>query len=205
MKGLILNDLFSTKKTLRTLVFIILVFDVIWGSMGQPEAASVITSVMCISYFLNLFSYDEFYRWDKYAVILPVSRRQIVLARYAVTGLFSLVSLLISAIYLLVMRVPLGDIAGILGAALLVHLYAAGIEIPMCYKFGTQKSRLLLMLMMFIPFGLFVGIAMLFQQAGLSLPTDIIPFVVIGAAVILVLGLWFSIHLSVRIVSRKEY
>lgn len=205
MKGLILNDLFSTKKMLRTLVFIILVFDVVWGMMDQPETASVITSVMCISYFLNLFSYDEFYRWDKYAVILPVSRRQIVLARYAVTGLFSLVSLLVSAIYLLVMRVPLGETAGIIGVALLVHLYAVGIEIPVCYQFGTQKSRLLLMLLMFIPFGLFIGITMVFQQAGISLPTDIIPFVIIGAAVILALGMWLSIHLSVRIVSRKEY
>lgn len=98
MKGLIMNDLFSLRKLLRSVAMVFVFFMVLWGAMGQPASGALMIGVLSVSYMLNLFSYDEFYHWDQYAAILPVSSRQLVLARYASFALTSLVATAVAAV-----------------------------------------------------------------------------------------------------------
>ena len=86
MKGLILNDFLSMRKLLKSILFVFFAFAAIWGFMDQPETGAIIICVMGISYLFNLFTYDEYYHWDQYRSILPVTHKQIVLARYAAFG-----------------------------------------------------------------------------------------------------------------------
>lgn len=79
MKGLILNDLLSIRRMLKTLAGIFLVFMVAWAVGGQPATGAMMLCIMGASYILNLFSYDEFYHWEKYLRVLPVSTKQVVL------------------------------------------------------------------------------------------------------------------------------
>ena len=72
MKGLILNDLLSIRRMLKTLAGIFLVFMVAWAVGGQPATGAMMLCIMGASYILNLFSYDEFYHWEKYLRVLPV-------------------------------------------------------------------------------------------------------------------------------------
>lgn len=101
MKGLILNDFLSMRKLLKSILFVFFAFAAIWGFMDQPETGAIIICVMGISYLFNLFTYDEYYHWDQYRSILPVTHKQIVLARYAAFGITSLILLGISSIYTL--------------------------------------------------------------------------------------------------------
>ena len=64
MKGLILNDLLSIRRMLKTLAGIFLIFMVAWAVGGQPATGAMMLCIMGASYILNLFSYDEFYHWD---------------------------------------------------------------------------------------------------------------------------------------------
>ena len=82
MKGLILNDLLSIRRMLKTLAGIFLIFMVAWAVGGQPATGAMMLCIMGASYILNLFSYDEFYHWEKYLRVLPVSTKQVVLSRY---------------------------------------------------------------------------------------------------------------------------
>lgn len=71
MKGLILNDLLSIRRMLKTLAGIFLIFMVAWAVGGQPATGAMMLCIMGASYILNLFSYDEFYHWEKYLRVLP--------------------------------------------------------------------------------------------------------------------------------------
>ena len=62
MKGLIMNDLFSLRKLLRSVAMVFVFFMVLWGAMGQPASGALMIGVLSVSYMLNLFSYDEFYQ-----------------------------------------------------------------------------------------------------------------------------------------------
>ena len=58
MKGLIMNDLFSLRKLLRSVAMVFVFFMVLWGAMGQPASGALMIGVLSVSYMLNLFSYD---------------------------------------------------------------------------------------------------------------------------------------------------
>ncbi len=169
MKGLILNDFLSMRKLLKSILFVFFAFAAIWGFMDQPETGAIIICVMGISYLFNLFTYDEYYHWDQYRSILPVTHKQIVLARYAAFGITSLILLGISSIYTLI----LGGAARC-GLMLLVSLcmqgYTTAVIIPIAYKFGMQKGRMLYLLTMLIPFGVMMGVTIALSEAGM-IPT----------------------------------
>ena len=129
MKGLIMNDLFSLRKLLRSVAMVFVFFMVLWGAMGQPASGALMIGVLSVSYMLNLFSYDEFYHWDQYAAILPVSSRQLVLARYASFALTSLVATTVAAVYMLVMRVPLDEFVMVVIASLCMQTQKQRISI----------------------------------------------------------------------------
>ena len=102
MKGLILNDLLSIRRMLKTLAVIFLIFMVAWAVGGQPATGAMMLCIMGASYILNLFSYDEFYHWEKYLRVMPVSTKQVVMSRYATFGIMASATAAISTVYLLV-------------------------------------------------------------------------------------------------------
>lgn len=205
MKGLIINDIFSIRKVLKSVAFVFVLFMVMWGLMDQAASGALMIGIMSASYMLNLFSYDEFYHWEQYMAILPVTRAQVVLARYATYGLTSLVSTGISAIYMLVMRVAHEEFLMVLIALLCMQTYSAAVLIPTAYKFGVQKGRVLYVLLMFIPFGIFLGVlAMVFDNGGHTVPQLAIGIFAAMLA-LFVVGTAISIRISIHIVSRKQY
>lgn len=206
MKGLIMNDLFSLRKLLRSVAMVFVFFMVLWGAMGQPASGALMIGVMSVSYMLNLFSYDEFYHWDQYTAILPVSSRQLVLARYASFALTSLVATTVAAVYMLVMQVPLDEFVMVVIASLCMQTYTAAIIIPFAYKFGVQKGRIFYMLLMFVPLGIFLGGLGIAFEGGGAQAVNQIAFLIFGALLVLfLLGVLVSIRISIRIVSRKQY
>ncbi len=100
MKGFLLNDLFSIRRLLKSIAIVYLVFMVAWGAVGKPQMAALMLGIMSISYMGNLFSYDEFYHWEKYQRVIPLSVRQVVLARYLSFGIAALVTLVLGLMYL---------------------------------------------------------------------------------------------------------
>ena len=148
MKGLILNDLLSIRRMLKTLAGIFLIFMVAWAVGGQPATGAMMLCIMGASYILNLFSYDEFYHWEKYLRVLPVSTKQVVLSRYATFGIMASATAVISTVYLLVLNTPMQEILSVLLMTVVLNVYFAAVMIPVAYKWGIQKGRLIFMLVL---------------------------------------------------------
>lgn len=193
---------------LKTLAGIFLIFMVAWAVGGQPATGAMMLCIMGASYIFNLFSYDEFYHWEKYLRVLPVSTKQVVLSRYATFGIMASATAVISLVYLLVLNTPMQEILSVLLMTVVLNVYFAAVMIPVAYKWGVQKGRLIFMLVLGVSSGLFVaGVFILNRQVSVVATASFYKMVLLGIAglfLLLVLGLLLSIHLSVKIVSKKE-
>ena len=164
MTGLILKDFLILRKTLRSYLFMIVVYvGVAFTGVWPADTVGVLMVVIVMMLPMNVFAYDKQAKWDTYGLALPVGRTKTVAARYLCVLLLCLLSVGLTAI---------------LGAA----LYAAGrveepveflvtcsvmglmsvlvnaIMLPFLYKFGPERAR-----MMF--FGIMGGIVLLVVAA----------------------------------------
>ena len=203
MKGLILNDLFSIRRLLKTIAIVYLIFMVAWGVAGQPQTAAMMLGIMSVSYMVNVFSYDEFYRWEKYQKVIPLSARQVVLARYLTFGITSLVALVLGLVYLLVMQVPLFEIGVVLMGTVAMQIYSMAVIVPISYKLGVTKGRMLQLLVKLVPAGIFIGMITILNQEFSKFSIGI-ELIFGGVFLVLLLGLLLSIRISIRIVRKKE-
>lgn len=203
MKGLILNDLFSIRRLLKTIAIVYLIFMVAWGVAGQPQTAAMMLGIMSVSYTVNVFSYDEFYHWEKYQKVIPLSARQVVLARYLTFGITSLVALVLGLVYLLVMQVPLFEIGVVLMGTVAMQIYSMAVIVPISYKLGVTKGRMLQLLVMLVPAGIFIGMITILNQEFSKFSIGI-ELIFGGVFLVLLLGLLLSIRISIRIVRKKE-
>lgn len=203
MKGFLLNDLFSIRRLLKSIAIVYLVFMVTWGAVGKPQMAALMLGIMSVSYMGNLFSYDEFYHWEKYQRVIPLSVRQVVLARYLSFGIAALVTLALGLMYLLVMRVPLYEIGVILMGTAAMQMYTVSVTVPIYYKLGVAKSRLIQLLVMLIPIGIFMGMITVLRKEFSEFTVGV-ELILGGVFLVLLIGILLSVRISIRIVRKKE-
>ena len=204
MKGLIINDIFSMKKLMKTMLVVFVAFGIAWAVMGQAETGAAIIGVLGVTYLLNLFSYDEFYHWKNYVAVLPLSRKQVVLARYLSFGLTVVVFQLVSVVYLLITgSLDANGISTMFGV-LLMQIYVGIVLIPVSYKYGTQKGRFIYILLLGLPFLLVIAASGWISSLEQSSAFDLMGLLGIVVLIMLLL-LFVSFRWSVAILSKKEY
>lgn len=211
MTGLVLKDFMLMKKNALYIAVVILFFAGIYGSMGGDSFVSFFVSVMVVSILISTMSYDEFYHWDRYAAILPLSRRRIVGAKYLTAlllfGMGGLISLGISvAVQLFQGRGFFMDDLALVAIGPLVGMLGAAVILPCYYRFGAQKSRFVMLAFYGIPSILLV-LALKFAPESLNnVPEiEITPAgIALAGAALTAAAMAVSFLVSVRILERKE-
>lgn len=103
MKGLMTKDFLTVKKKYG-LTRLIMDFAIITALMIILEGAGAIyisfllVPLEVVSMLITLANSDEQWKWGKYAVALPVSKKQIVSSRYAFAGIAAIIGLCVSLI-----------------------------------------------------------------------------------------------------------
>lgn len=206
MKGLILKDFYNLSNYKKVLIFLI-IFYTVFGSLTD-SIASMFSFVVMISALLTptLFSYDEFSKWDCYALSMPVTRRDIVLARYTVSAIMVIACTIFSGIMIIVENIlkpeiNIGEAWLSLKATLVLALLFISIITPICYKMGPEKARIYMMAAILLPIiGTFV-----LKHMGFSAPTE--QQLLRGSNALLLLAVLFvviSYIISCRIFEKKE-
>lgn len=172
MTGLILKDLLILRKTLRSYLFMLIVYvGIAFTGVWSADIVGVLLVVMVVMLPMNVFAYDKQAKWDTYGLALPVGRTKTVAARYLCVLLLCLLSVGLTAI-LGVMLYAAGRVeepveflvsCSVMG---LMSVLVNAIMLPFLYKFGPERAR-----MMF--FGIMGGIVLvvvlfLFPLGGLE-------------------------------------
>ena len=164
MTGLILKDLLILRKTLRSYLFMLIVYvGIAFTGVWSADIIGVLLVVMVVMLPMNVFAYDKQAKWDTYGLALPVGRTKTVAARYLCVLLLCLLSVGLTAI-LGVMLYAAGRVeepveflvsCSVMG---LMSVLVNAIMLPFLYKFGPERAR-----MMF--FGIMGGILLLVVAA----------------------------------------
>ena len=164
MTGLILKDFLILRKTLRSYLFVLVVYaGVAFTGVWSADIVGVLMVVTVTMLPMNVFAYDKQAKWDTYGLALPVGRTKTVAARYLCVLLLCLLSVGLTAI-LGVMLYAAGRVeepveflvsCSVMG---LMSVLVNAIMLPFLYKFGPERAR-----MMF--FGIMGGIVLLVVAA----------------------------------------
>ena len=149
MTGLILKDLLILRKTLRSYLFMLIVYvGIAFTGVWSADIVGVLMVVMVVMLPMNVFAYDKQAKWDTYGLALPVGRTKTVAARYLCVLLLCLLSVGLTAI-LGVMLYAAGRVeepveflvsCSVMG---LMSVLVNAIMLPFLYKFGPERARMM--------------------------------------------------------------
>ena len=203
MKGLIIKDLTVLKSSLKTVLIIVVLFAFMGiksGSAYMTTFASVYAAILP----MTCMAYDERSRFNRYAVAMPISPRDIALSKYFTGLILAAVATAIALVIALFTKAPIGETA--VGCMLIPAFYHT-FMLPVMFKFGVEKSRLMVLIGVVIPA---VGISFM-EEAGMLdafmqtlRTTDETVVMSIVFAVMAVLYL-LSVVLSISICKNKEW
>ena len=157
MLGLVKKDLLMIKGNIRQVILFLVVFLVL--AFQENNIIVIVPVFVSMMVFITTFSYDEYNKWNAYAISLPVSRKNIVKAKYVASIILWAIALLVTVVITGIMglfeqNLNYFEMFGmILGCVFSIVLLEA-IMFPLIFKFGVEKGRI----------GLFVGV---FAIAGL--------------------------------------
>lgn len=174
MKGLLQKDFYLMRTLARSYAFILGVFFLL-SLTGVYDGTFLCTFLvlMCVMIPANTFSYDEQAKWDKYAASLPAGRPGVVRAKYLFTLLVSLAALALAALLqALLFFLGRAGTATLLEAELSAvapagfGILMTAILLPLLFRFGSQRGRLYLVLVVAVLTGGTVGGAMVPFRGG---------------------------------------
>ncbi len=211
MKGLIYKDLLTLKANGKVYLFIV-VFSAFFMFTDRAFMFSCMLSMLILMCPLNTFSADELARWDAFSAALPGGRRAVVRGKYALLLLvLAMGTALAAALDLAVVlwdrdwsALPEMLVATLACAA--VGLLLNCILFPLIFRFGTQKSRLILAAvgaMVALGIGLSAGVL---GEDTAPFPAAPHPGVLAALAVIvLAAATAASYAISCRIYAKREF
>lgn len=217
MLGLIIKDILNLSSNKRIFVTLLIMFTFVgFMSNGLPNYLSIYLPILCLMLAISTFSYDEYSKWDRYVLALPLSRKDIVRSRY----MFSLVLLVLSFLFnilfnlliIIVFNQPL-----LLNSILiqpLITIMIVGVIIaivfPLIYKFGAEKGRLVMIFFSIVigAGGALLGNLFSDQVSQTEMFDTLIPFLnTYGFYILFILSslaLFGSYHLSLTFYNQKE-
>lgn len=172
MTGLILKDLLILRKSLRSYLFMLIIYaGIAFTGFLMADIVGVIMVVTVAILPMNVFAYDKQSKWDTYGLALPVGRTKTVAARYLCVLLICLVSVamvsLLGAALWAAGRVE-EPVVFLVSCSMmgLMSILMNAIMLPLLYKFGTERARM----MFYGVLGLFVlaGALLLFPLGGIE-------------------------------------
>jgi hypothetical protein len=118
---------------------------------------------------MTTLSYDERSKWDRYALTMPISRSDLVFSKYMMGIVLSFIAFVLNFIFQRTAGTADFTEALLVSAATMgVGLFFLFVILPVQFKFGVEKGRYIIMLILFVP----TGVIMFMQKAGLTLPGE---------------------------------
>ena len=150
MKALLLKDYCVLWKQLRFFLLFILIFSALPGGFNGVFA---VTYAALLPY--SCIAYDERSKWDQLAAMMPYTARDLVLSRYvlgwiAAAGACAL-SLVLQGVFSTLLDTGFYPVTLVL--AFFACLATLAITLPLIFRFGVERGRLLMFLIIFLVCG----------------------------------------------------
>lgn len=217
IKGLITKDLLQLKSYKKSLIIFIFVFVITGMEQGIENAGAFISMMLTLAFgmfSIATFSYDEQAKADRYTLTLPLTRREIVLSKYVLiilsTIIGAILGIIVSCIIIYINIKTIPDVQELISMALggIMGIgIVESIQVPCIYKFGAERGRMQIFIVIAIIAFLIGGIFFLGEKMSINLSFDlsilnnILPLILIVATGVMY---YISYKISYKIYSKKE-
>lgn len=151
MTGLLYKDFYILWHAYRKNLALVAV---LYGAMAVAMDMGFMLFMLCWVmgfYVIGSISIDNASKWDLYAACLPVSRGQVVGAKFLLTALALLAGCvyggLVSGLLWLVNGTPLDESFVSIGVVAAICLAYFGVTLTLSYQFGVEKARTSMLLL----------------------------------------------------------
>ena len=200
MKALLYKDAMVLWKQMKSRLLLILVFSVL--PSGFQNTFAVLYAAL-LPY--SALAYDERSRWDRMAAAMPYSVRDIVTEKYVFGWIAALGTLTLTLVLRLVSQYLLhlgeGASAEMLLIAFFGSLIAMAVTLPMMFRFGVEKGRLAMLLLIGLICGGAAGVAGMETFAVGSVQN--LPVLLLAAALAIAVNA-VSLPIAVRCYAARE-
>ena len=201
MKALILKDAYVIWRQMKYFLVMILLFSAL--PSGFNNAFAIVYASM-LPY--TALAYDERSKWDQMAAMMPYSTRDVVLGKYVFgwlcIGAAAVLSGLFQAALSLVSHREV--ISGMLALSLLGGFCILAISLPVMFRFGVEKGRLAMFLIIFLVCGTAGAIANIADSAtggtAFAFQGPVLAVMLIAAVVLTAV----SVPLSIRFYAKRQ-
>lgn len=214
MKSLILKDLYNIGNSVKSLLFTFVVIAVGFIPTSNFSGYIIMCAIICSMMISTTFAFDDYCKWTRYAMIMPVSKKDLVTGKFIVLSIFCMLGTLFGLVVSLMVGLVMGkvtfDFAGIIEmlffamVALAISLVIGSTSIPLIFKFGTEKARMLLVASLLIPAGVCFGIYQLLGIFGINLTEQFIILLICCSLIIALFWCYVTYQISCRIFEKQE-
>lgn len=202
MKGLLLKDLMNLKQQIKIYLLIIAIWFTLAVVNNDSNFFGGVMMMLSVLVPISAMAYDEKTKWDRYALTMPVSKKDLVSSKYVLMLSCAVTGAVISEIASVVITKDVGNSLVISMVFMSLGIIFASIVLPLIFKFGIEKGRLIMFIVVLLPT---LG-AVLLSKLGVELPDAetvkkfiaLLPVAAIAVAA-------SSMLASIRIYSRKEF
>ena len=214
MNGLLKKEWYIMAKQMRFWIVLMLVYSAlsvtgVWGS-------GMMSAMVCVILFtapMSLFTQDRMSHWDAFAAALPNGRRAAVKARYLFSlalALFCIVLVMAcSALLYLLGLAENANWAELLvtgGFSVFLSLFFISILMPLLYRFGPDKARIMIIIVYLFVFLGVIGFFMILPEGTVeNLETKFYLLLPVVLLVVLAAALCLSYRISLAIHQKQEF
>lgn len=212
MKSVVLKDLYNMRGNGKSVLISFLILAVAMASTGVGVLYS--GAILCSSLIVSTFAYDDRCDWAKYAVVMPISRNELVAGKYAMLTLLVVGGMAVSFLASLVSNAITGQIplnqSGLQEllistlAALVFALVYGSIAIPLILRFGAEQGRILLLVALLVPTAVCFAVYQVGKWLGIVLTDQGVVLLVCGVAVAALVWMAVSYRISCGIFAKQE-
>jgi ABC-2 type transport system permease protein len=84
MKSLIIKDFYNIGHNAKSMIFILLVLSFGLIPSSGTEGYIIMSGILCSMMIITTFSFDDQSKWLKYAMVMPVTKKDIVISKFIV-------------------------------------------------------------------------------------------------------------------------
>ncbi len=217
MTGLLRKDFLEIRTSLRLYLILAVIYTLFSFGVKEIIGMAAFVQFFFSTVVLNCFTYDEAVGWNRFCSATPMARRTTVTARYLFALLVVFSAFGLGLLMLAISTAVHGsdgtwEQLAILAVCVAASVIMQSISLPICYRYGVERSRIALMVVMLLPFLLVWAVSNFDTQIGQRLlgqftalhPAVWMGGILGGAALLAVIAFLISWRISIRIYQHQE-
>lgn len=211
MRGLILKDFYNMLKNIGPTLVTTICVGLLLMIQGNPSMFVVGITLAGGSICSSCLKMDETVEWGKFELTTPISRSTVVLEKYILLFVFTLISLFVGG----AISYIAGNIAGTFEIGNFLVYVAVGFSLGIIsgsliifclFRFGLIRADFFTTICYLIPVGIFVGVLVVLEKTGYDIMAGL-PYLYITCIfpiIALIISVLMAI-LSIMIYRKKQF